>query len=488
MKISRRLLSVLLLASIMTGTLSCGNSSSGDNTTTPAAQGDTTDAPKPEGYPYYDGADFGGEEFTIYNVKKDLWNMICVVQPDELNGETINDAIYNRNEKVKQMLNCEINEVNAADYNTMATDLQTLVVAGDDVYDAVYMPMMLLIGGLTEGYYKCLDDVDTMHLNESWWDQVMLNATSVGGEHYFATSSAHLMGWDGLWCLFFNESMMDDLKLEYPYQLVRDGKWTLDQLSIYSKAAANLNGDTSFAKDANGNSVYGCVSFEHAVMKFLFGFGADFVSKDANDEPILSCTSERFIEACQRLAEYYSRDGEYLYADSDSSKDTYYQKFYEKQRALFLGAELKTAQLLRPMEQSFGIVPFPKLDESQENYRSTAVHQCAVFTIPVTNNEADKVGLLFDALSYESDKTVLEPYFNILVEQKGLRNVESIEMLNLIKETRSFDIGISYQWVKSMEESLRSRITAGSTDIVGIIDTYKNEAQDNIDKMLEGLK
>ncbi|MGN1127614.1 MAG: hypothetical protein ACI4T6_01515, partial [Candidatus Flemingiibacterium sp.] len=198
MKISRRLLSVILLASIMTGTLACGDSGSGDNTTTPAAQDASTDAPQPEGYPYYDGADFGGEEFTIYNVKKDLWNMICVIQPDELNGETINDAIYNRNEKVKQKLNCEITEVNAADYNTMATDLQTLVVAGDDVYDAVYMPMMLLIGGLTEGYYKCLDDVDTMHLNESWWDQVMLNATSVGGKHYFATSSAHLMGWDGL--------------------------------------------------------------------------------------------------------------------------------------------------------------------------------------------------------------------------------------------------------------------------------------------------
>ena len=487
MKSFKRLLSVVLLGAIMVGTIACGNAGNENDQNLPS-QDSSTAPSQPVGYPYYEGNSLDGEEFTIYNVKKNLWNMICVVQPDELNGETINDAIYNRNEKVKQNLNCEITEINAEDYNTMANDLQTLVLAGDNEYDAVYMPMFLLIGGLTEGYYKCLDEIDTLHLGESYWDQVMLNATSIGKKHYFATSSAHLMGWDGLWCLFFNESMMDDLGLEYPYQLVRDGKWTLDQLSVYSKAAANLNGDDSFAINANGNSVYGCVSFENAVMKFLFGFGVDYVSKDTNDEPVLSCTSERFISACQQLAGYFSRDGEYLSASSDSSLDTYYQNFYEKQRSLFLGAELKTAQLLRPMEQSFGIVPFPKLDELQENYRSTAVHQCAVFTIPVTNTSPEKVGLLFDALSFESDATVLGPYFDILVEQKGLRNEESIEMLNLIKETRSFDLGISYQWVKTMESSLRGKLLEGSTDVVGVIDTYKNEVQDNIDKMLKGLK
>lgn len=485
----KKVITLLLLTSMLLNVAACGgDGGSGKDTTASDSSETTTAEDSPAGYPYYSGNDLGGETFTVYNVKKDLWNMLCVIQPDEINGETINDAIYNRNEYVKQQLNFALEEINAADYATMATDLQTLVLAGDDVYDAVYMPMHLMIGGLTEGYYTCLNDVDTLHLDENWWDQVLLDATSVRGKNFFATSSAHLMGWDSLWCLFFNESMMDDLGLAYPYDLVREGKWTLDQLSTYSKAAANLNGDDSFAKNAAGNSVYGCVSFEHAVMKFLFGFDVDFVSKDSKDEPVLSCEGERFIDACQQLAGYYGREGEYLYADSDSSKDTYYQNFYENQRTLFLGAELKTAQLLRPMEQSFGIVPFPKLDEAQENYRSTAVHQCAVFTIPVTNTSPEKIGLVFDALSYESDERVLGPYFHILVEQKGLRNEESIEMLNIIKDTRSFDLGIAYQWVKNMEESLRNKLLSGSTDIVGVIDTYKNEVQDSIDKMLENMK
>lgn len=36
------------------------------------------------GLSYYGDNDFGGDTFTIYNVKKNLWDMICVIQPDEL--------------------------------------------------------------------------------------------------------------------------------------------------------------------------------------------------------------------------------------------------------------------------------------------------------------------------------------------------------------------------------------------------------------------
>lgn len=487
MRYSKRVITALILSALIAGTFACGDATVKDPDSIPADV--TTEAPKPVGYPYYEGADLGGKEFTVYNVKKDLWNMICVIQPDEINGETINDAIYNRNERVKQKLNCSIAEINAPEYTTMRSDVQTMILAGDTTYDAIYMPMFYLIDGLTENYYHCLNDVETIHLENDYWDQVLLEATSLKSKNYFATSSAHLMGWDGLWCLFFNESMMDDLQLEYPYQLVRDGKWTLNKLTEYSKAAANLNGDDSFALNADGNCVYGCLSFNNCVDKFLFGFGIDYVNKDKNDLPELACESEKFISTVQRFAELNNGDGAYyLNASATTTDATYYQNFYEKQRCLFLAGEIKTAQLLRGMEQSFGILPYPKLDEQQANYRSTAVHQCASFTIPVTNTVPQDVGLLFDALSYESDQSVVEPYFSVLVEQKGLRNEESIEMLNLIKDTRSFDIGIAYQWVVSISDNLKGAVTSANTDIASIIASNKPDAEKKLNDMLEAMK
>ncbi|MDD7300381.1 MAG: hypothetical protein PUG87_00350, partial [Eubacteriales bacterium] len=74
-----------------------------------------------------------------------------------------------------------------------------------------------------------------------------------------------------------------------------------------------------------------------------------------------------------------------------------------------------------------------------------------------------------------------------VVEQKGLRNQDSIDMLNIIKRTRSYDIGIAYQWVSTLEEQIRNKIYNGSADVASIIDSNRKSVQENIDKMLTAM-
>jgi len=73
------------------------------------------------------------------------------------------------------------------------------------------------------------------------------------------------------------------------------------------------------------------------------------------------------------------------------------------------------------------------------------------------------------------------------VEQKGLRNEESVEMLNIIKSTRSFDLGISYQWCAKMEEKIKSGIAAANIDIASAIAETKSAAVESMNKMLDKL-
>ena len=63
------------------------------------------------------------------------------------------------------------------------------------------------------------------------------------------------MAFDSMWCLFFNENMMEDHKLELPYDLVREGKWTIDRLTGCCTAVANLNGDEKFKWNKDGKAV-----------------------------------------------------------------------------------------------------------------------------------------------------------------------------------------------------------------------------------------
>ena len=72
-----------------------------------------------------------------------------------------------------------------------------------------------------------------------------------------------------------------------------------------------------------------------------------------------------------------------------------------------VGTEVKVANTLRVMDQPFGVLPFPKLDENQSDYRSTALNQLSVATIPVTADKPEDCALLLDLLSCESDKQVL---------------------------------------------------------------------------------
>ena len=139
------------------------------------------------------------------------------------------------------------------------------------------------------------------------------------------------------------------------------------------------------------------------------------------------------------------------------------------------------------MEQSFGILPFPKYDAAQSGYRSMPLHIMCVATIPVTNNNPEDAALVLDALSYESDAQVLDVYYGVTVEQKGLRDEESIEMLEIIKESKSFDIAVAYSWCEELENEFRNNLPLGMTDISGKIAANKSKIEQKIADSIESI-
>ena len=92
-----------------------------------------------------------------------------------------------------------------------------------------------------------------------------------------------------------------------------------------------------------------------------------------------------------------------------------------------------------------------------------------------------------DALTYLSYRDVLPVYYDISVSQKGLRNEESIEMLEIIRDTRYFDIAKCYGWTSSLYGSIESLLTAGNGAVASTIASEKPAVLENIDKTLELL-
>ena len=95
------------------------------------------------------------------------------------------------------------------------------------------------------------------------------------------------------YCFYFNAELISSLQLEDPYQLVRDGKWTMDQLLEMSAAATfDLNGDGNF--DANDR--YGLISqADSELNSFIYACGLSLTERNKDGGLDLVINNERTV-------------------------------------------------------------------------------------------------------------------------------------------------------------------------------------------------
>ncbi|MBQ8510913.1 MAG: hypothetical protein IJ493_13510 [Clostridia bacterium] len=480
-KFGKRLLTLLLLAAPLTvSAVSCGGTDTPSDTT---ASGTTTTTPEDSSGYSYPELDCNGEEFTILNGTT-TWGFYTSLDHESQTGDTLDDAIYNRNRGLEDRYNFKLNVVEELDIQKLADHIRTVIMSGEDEYDVTYCPANYTAALITENMFVNLRDIDTFQLDQPWWDQVVINEGSLGDDQasYFAASDLSLFGFEGTWCMFFNETMLENLNLDKPYDLVREGKWTIDALRVYTKAGGNLNGDDSFAWSESGNSIYGLTSSQALPVAFIIGSGERFVKNDKGI-PSFSLETDRFYSLVDKMTELFASDGEFVW--QNSSGKNHYEEIFRDRRALFLGAELKASQKYRDFDDTFGIVPIPKYEESQESYYSIMSKASLLMSVPVTSADPERAGIIMDALSYLSYENILPIYYEVNVSQKGLRNEDSIEMLGIIRDSRFFDVGDAYGWTSDIQNSIRVTLANGDSSIASTIASMKQATADKIAATME---
>ena len=464
-------------------------------TAAPSAEASPSAEPDPAApsYACYDGHDFGGKDFRFINAPRAYWDMFTSVTAEEMSGEVINDAIFERNALISDKLNCSLSEegfpISSGEY---WDELTPLMLAGDPKYDILCLPYRYTAASVTSGYILNLDGLDSLHLDQSYWNQTILKATSLNHRHFSASSSAHFMSVDGMWCLYFNQKMMNNLQLTLPYDLVREGKWTLDKLAEYVKAGMNLNGESAFAPpydgraqwNTSGADVVGLTSYTSLFQKMLYGMEAHMVDKDDEDKMVFAADSEHFITCATKLTEIFSVPGQYLNANDDDGY-SYNLNIFPSSRAFFLGGELKDAQVFRDMDDEFGVVPLPKYSESQDQYFTTLDFQMMTFAIPYTQAAPEDAALLLDAMSWETDTKILDVFLGNRIEQKGLRNQDSVEMLHIIFEGLGIDLGEAFDLFGNLSTEIKDSIPQGKSDFASLIERNKKPIVKQMNKIQE---
>ena len=424
--------------------------------------------------------DFEGHEFKFLN-SAPIYYMYIYLDPD-MTGDVLDDCCYERNFLVEQEMNITITE-ETQPYEQLASYAKTLILTGEDVYDAMYIPQQNLTPLISENLFYDLLEIKELHTDHIWWDQPMITRNTIENRLFFATSDLSLMAFEGIWCMYFNEDMMNELGLDLPFDLALNGKWTFDEMKKYCSAAANLNGDASFIFDVNGNASYGMVGMG-STSAMAYGMGIEYVSRDENGKYRFTAdTDQKFTDGWTRLINFYGPDdGMYVFGTAvDLDPDGYYGIF-EANRALFLHAELKGATMLREWEGHFGLLPQPKYDESQEVYNSNLFGNCLSFCIPNTNKNLSRTGIIVDYLTYKSYENLLPRYYDIHVSLKALGRQESIDVLSLIRGTRGIEVSIPFCWTNDLSTAMGKLASTNSLAIGSTIEKYRDQIVSAIDK------
>lgn len=187
--------------------------------------------------------DWEGREFRVLGYENSRTQFSTFeIDSDGENGDIVNDAVFRRNTAIEEKYNVVITEIKDSsntDYVTATEPLiRKTVLAGEDLYDLVFITAFKSGVMAREQLLYNLLDVDYIDFTKEWWNQDINETLSINDQLYFTTSDFSLRDKNRAYILLYNRTMADELMLGNPIDMVYDGTWTLDVFSQWAIAAA----------------------------------------------------------------------------------------------------------------------------------------------------------------------------------------------------------------------------------------------------------
>lgn len=456
----KRTLSIFLLAAILTSTFaSCSETPAEEKDTTNAADtaavnpGVTdTEEETVDVMAHLEKKNWGDVDFVISGRGSGSgeWESFEVIA-EEITGEPINDAVYERNLYIAENYG-----VNLVGYNTNSyvAEFRNSVASNTTDFQAGLMPAINSIALAIEGMLYDFNDLPVVDLQNPWYDQNANASLSIGGRLYNSFGDMNLQNLDLTWCVMFNKELAEEQQMGNLYDLVNKNEWTMAKLFELSK------GITS---DADGNGTlneyddYGMVTpFDRTAYAFMYAGGVEYVTKDADDFPAYSPLTEQAYTIFSEILSFYHTDDSCLNINGLNGQWRTSENMFMNNQIMFYVECMQNLSRFREMEVDFGVLPMPKYSADQEKYINMVCDFPSALVIPSNSQDAEFTGFVVEAMNAKSSETVRSAYVDKCLMYKYSRDEESSGMLEIILDTMYYDPAYFYGW-------------GGLTDTIGLL-------------------
>ena len=388
--------------------------------------------------------DFGGMTFTIL-ADYEAGDQLDINDFDitESNGDVLNDAVFKRNQYIEETFNVSL-AAKHAENGGFINEMRKYVASGDDdiqVGGVRYTNSYQLI---KDGYCHELMQYDGyLTLDGAWWDSREIEEMTVKNGLYVIAGDFFYKHYDGIELLMFNKELAADYNIDNLYDLVSDGKWTLERMGALCKnTTIDLNGD---GKITDVDDQFAFASQIDAVTTFVLASNVRLVEHEKDGSLSFTKETEKINNVIERVLNFYI--DETWDAHRDNACKYGPANVFTSGHSLFCWGMARSLafESYRSMEDEFGILPYPKYDEDQSDYLSYVNfwHGYGLI-IPASVNNPEDIAYLMDAIAYYGAQMVTPEYYETCLTRKYIRDNESEAVLEIIFNNTVYDIGMYY--------------------------------------------
>lgn len=507
MKSNKRTLSLILAAIILAAQMtmtSCSGDNDSDKTSestseesksedtaaTEETEAETEDESLRDDLPI-NMKDYDGYTYTVlgcdYPSGSVAWKIIDI-SADNLTGERVNDAVFERNAKIEDRFGVRV----AQNLQTDPIEYAKQSAMSSSDFDIIQHDVRNLAAMSAEGYFLDLNQIKYIDLDKVWWDKTANDSLSVLGHTYYAIGDSQLNAKKATWTVLFNKKLISDAGVPDLYTEVKEGRWTLDSLKAYGGMIdkdSNGNGEMTWGEDVFGIGLQSDIS-----LPILMGMGNKISDIDEEGSFVYKFDSEENVNALEKIWRFFNENNSGIlncnaYNGMPNQWIEFRNLFMADQIGFYMG-HLGTVVLVGgDMQSDFGILPLPKVNEEQQDYCSSFQYYHAdAVAVMKTSENTDRTGLITEAYQMFAHDTVLPAFYHYTLTLRNARDVESGEMLDLIFKRRNLDLVFAYDNLTGMEEFITEVSTADTFKFASAETARKRIVNSQMKKIIEELR